>query len=80
MEGDDALDRAVKKTYAGYVKDKPAWMRPILFSLYDRKIEHPSEGVISMLKSCTSTQTQIDANRHLWGGARYNYGGVNIDA
>lgn len=76
MESGDALDRAVKKQYAGYVKDKPSWMRPILFGLNDGKIPLPVNGVYDMLRKCTQSQPMIDNNRHLWGGARYLYNEV----
>lgn len=77
---EDAVERGVKKYLATtIIPQYPKWMHGILFQVWDGKLPGTLPGVINYLKSVTSTQTQIDANRHLWGGARYNYGGVNID-
>lgn len=75
------VERGVKKYLTiNVISQYPKWMHSILFQMWDGKLPGTLPGVISYLKSITTTQTQIDANRHLWGGARYNYGGVNIDA
>lgn len=80
FESEKQIDRARNKYLATVLMPRyPKWMHATLYDLWSGKLETPTQGVVQLLKSRTRTQNEIDANRHLWGGARFQYGGVPID-
>lgn len=73
----EAVKRGVKKYLATeLVLRHPLWMRTLLFGMFDGKYEGTLEAVKDLLKKSTRVQREIDENRHLWGGATYQYGGM----
>lgn len=57
----------------------PQWVKTILFSLMDKKIDSIRDGIKIYLKKATKTQALIDENRGVWLGAKYSYNGVVDD-
>lgn len=71
----EPMKAALRKNMAMNIQQQPSWMQPILFGCFDGKYS-PADGVWEQLKKLTKTQPMIDKNRHLWGGAKYTYGGT----
>jgi len=73
MDENSQIEHALRKEAAREIQTHPKWMQPILFEGLNGKAVHVAFW--DNLKKLTRTQTMIDANRHIWGGARYDYNG-----
>jgi T4 RnlA family RNA ligase len=67
-----------RKDFAlGFGKDIPGCYASIIFSCWDKGVEHIEGEVLEVVKKSLTSQAKIDKTRHLWGNAVWSFKVMN---